>query len=88
MTSDPLYQALKNVAEGLAPMRRHQMETERAGAEPCNHMISTLHHRRRGLPSVAECRRAADHAGLHEDEYGRRWRRDGLLVSADDKETR
>lgn len=84
---DPLYQALKHTADSLARIRRHQMETERAGAESCNHLISTLHHARRGLPSIAECRRADGHAGLHEDEYGRRWRRDGLLVSAAEMET-
>lgn len=83
MSTDPTTQVLKDLATNLASIRRHQMDTDLEEADPCGHIISTLHHARRGLPIFAECRRAEGHTDVHEDEYGRCWHRNGLLVETD-----
>ncbi|USY19705.1 hypothetical protein NE857_31500 [Nocardiopsis exhalans] len=84
MSTDPVYQALKNIADSLATIRRGQLDDARGDADPCDHMISTLHHGRRGLPIFAQCRRAEAHSDLHEDEHGRQWHPNGLLVEPEE----
>lgn len=88
MSADPIYQALKSINDGLARIRLHQLETERDGAAPCDHLISTPWMGRQGLPIFAQCRRATDHDDLHEDEHGRRWYHSGLLVETEENEDR
>lgn len=84
MSSDPIIQAVKGLVDSLAPGRLRQMEHERGEAGTCDHLISTPWQRRLGFPIFARCRRAAGHPGMHEDEYARRWRPDGLLLSPEE----
>jgi len=68
MTDDQIRQIITDLSTTLHQVRRGQLDGARAGAEPCFHTITTLWMRKDGYPSVAECRRAIGHDGLHEDE--------------------